>query len=103
MYARPITIEFWELIVEQINFLIENWKRADHSIWEVRSGKQEFLYKSVMCWVAMDRAIRIAAHCSFSHPIVKGWQIRDEICKGVFKNFLVQKEKPLFNIRAVKM
>lgn len=86
-YARPVTLEFWEEIVEQVNFLIENWKRPDHSIWEVRGGKQQFLFTRVMCWVAMDRAIKIAEYCSFSYPVLKWREVRDEIYKDVFDNF----------------
>lgn len=86
-YARPITLEFWEEVVEQINFLMENWKRGDHSIWEVRGGKQQFLFTRVMCWVAMDRAIKIAEHCSFSYPVIKWREVRDKIYKDVFDNF----------------
>ena len=39
---------------------MRRWRRADTSIWEVRGGHRHFTYSKVMCWVALDRAVRIA-------------------------------------------
>ncbi|HVK97698.1 MAG TPA: glycoside hydrolase family 15 protein [Flavisolibacter sp.] len=86
-YARPITIEFWWEITEQINIVINNWKLPDHSIWEIREGKQEFLYSRLMCWVAMDRAIKIAEICSFPYPEYEWKKMRDEIFNNIFEEF----------------
>jgi GH15 family glucan-1,4-alpha-glucosidase len=38
----------------------EEWREPDHGIWEVRGGARHFVYSKVMCWVALDRALRIA-------------------------------------------
>jgi hypothetical protein len=35
---------------------------ADDGIWEVRGGQQQFTYSKVQCWVALDRAIRLATN-----------------------------------------
>lgn len=86
-YARPITLEFWEEITRQVQFLVNNWQQPDQSIWEVRSEKKEFLYTRVMSWVAVDRAIKIAEHCSFSYPLLEWRQVREEIYKDVLTNF----------------
>jgi GH15 family glucan-1,4-alpha-glucosidase len=37
------------------------WRQPDSGIWEVRSEPQHFTHSKVMCWVALDRAIRLAA------------------------------------------
>lgn len=92
-YARPITIEFWHEIKEQVNFIVENWKLPDHSIWEIRGKKKEFLYSRVMCWVAMDRAIKIAELCSFPYPALEWRQVRDNIYKNIFDNFWDDKKQ----------
>jgi alpha,alpha-trehalase len=36
------------------------WKEPDSGIWEVRGAPQHFLHSKIMCWVAVDRAIRMA-------------------------------------------
>jgi GH15 family glucan-1,4-alpha-glucosidase len=50
----------WAHVVELTNWVCANWRRHDQGIWEVRSGTQEFLFSRVMCWVAVDRALRMA-------------------------------------------
>src|SRR6185312_1876620 len=36
------------------------WDQADECIWETRGGPKKFLYSQLMCWVAIERAIRLA-------------------------------------------
>src|SRR5438270_3862165 len=36
------------------------WRRPDCGIWEVRSEPLHFTHSKVMCWVALDRAVRLA-------------------------------------------
>ena len=94
-YARPVTHEFWQEMVEQIEVVVQSWQLPDHSIWEIREGKKEFLYSRLMCWVAMDRAIRIAEHCSFPYPEAAWKKVRDEIYQSIFNHFW-NKEKGCF-------
>jgi len=82
-----ITYEFWETIVTQIEQVIENWQKPDHGIWEIRSIEKEFLHSRLMCWVAMDRAIKIAEHRSFPYPEKEWGKIRNEIYHDIYHNF----------------
>src|SRR5204863_9724619 len=43
-----------------VDWVCKNWRLADEGIWETRGGRQQFVYSKVMCWVAIDRALRIA-------------------------------------------
>ena len=36
------------------------WRERDSGIWEVRSGPDHFTHSKMMCWVALDRALRLA-------------------------------------------
>jgi GH15 family glucan-1,4-alpha-glucosidase len=38
----------------------EIWRQPDSGIWEVRNGPFQFTHSKVMCWVALDRAARLA-------------------------------------------
>ena len=37
------------------------WRRPDSGIWEVRNGPFHFIHSKVMCWLALNRADRLAA------------------------------------------
>lgn len=91
-YAEPISYEFWLNISKQVNWVCKNWHREDEGIWEVRGGRKEFLYSRVMCWVAIDRAMKIAE--SHSYPLNPTWrEERDKIFESIHRDFWSPKLK----------
>ncbi|WP_316831699.1 glycoside hydrolase family 15 protein [Pedobacter aquatilis] len=88
---KPITYEFWQLIEKQVGCVIKEWKKPDHGIWEIRSAKKQFLHTRLMCWVAMDRAIKIAEHRSFPYPEAEWHALRSEIYEDIYHNFWNEK------------
>jgi GH15 family glucan-1,4-alpha-glucosidase len=54
------TDEEWALIAHLADLAARRWRRPDMSIWEVRGNHRHFTYSKVLCWVALDRACRIA-------------------------------------------
>ena len=77
----------WNRIVELVEWVGRNWRRADQGIWEVRSGCQEFLYSRVMCWVALDRALRIASRRRLSAPREEWRATREAIRADIDEHF----------------
>ena len=53
--------EAWDLVCSFAEVVIENWRRRDRGVWEVRGEQQHFVYSKVMCWAALDTAAYIAA------------------------------------------
>jgi GH15 family glucan-1,4-alpha-glucosidase len=45
-----------------LDWLAAHWDQPEEGIWETRGGRQDFTYGRVMCWVALDRAVRLAAY-----------------------------------------
>jgi GH15 family glucan-1,4-alpha-glucosidase len=82
-YGRPISYEMWRHLRELTDWVCENWHRPDEAIWEVRSGRQHFVYSRVMCWVAIDRALRLAAKRSFPADTARWQRIRDTIYEDI--------------------
>jgi GH15 family glucan-1,4-alpha-glucosidase len=86
-YASPIGYDAWRNIARLIDWVCHHWRERDESIWEVRGGRQEFLYSRAMCWVAIDRAIRLARKRSFPAPLSRWYQERDTIYHDIFDRF----------------
>jgi GH15 family glucan-1,4-alpha-glucosidase len=87
VHGGDLTYDYWKTIEQYIELVINNWQEPDHSIWEVRGEKREFLFTRMMCWVAMDRAIKIANRFSFPYDILKWHEIRDIIYKEIYNDF----------------
>jgi GH15 family glucan-1,4-alpha-glucosidase len=43
-----------------LDWVCKNWQTKDYGIWEVRGQPQHFVYSKLMCWVALDRGLRLA-------------------------------------------
>lgn len=92
-YGEPISFDLWQNLVRLNNWVCENWRKPDEGIWEVRGGRNEFLYSRLMCWVAIDRAIRLARKRSFPAPLEQWNGVRDEIYYDIMENFWDPKKK----------
>jgi len=86
-----INYEFWQTIQKHIQCVVETWKKPDHGIWECRNGKKHFLHSRLMCWVAMDRAIKIASDRSFPYPEQEWKEVRNLIYKDIYEGFWNEK------------
>ncbi|NOR34838.1 MAG: glycoside hydrolase family 15 protein, partial [Bacteroidales bacterium] len=75
----PMSLKGWGYVSQIVNWVAENWRKQDEGIWEVRSGKQDFVYSKLMCWVALDRGIRLSIKSSLPADLKKWIAIRDEI------------------------
>ena len=55
-----ITDDAWSLVENFAEVVCKNWQLKDRGVWEVRGPKQHFVYSKIMCWAALDRAVRLA-------------------------------------------
>jgi GH15 family glucan-1,4-alpha-glucosidase len=67
------------LMVTLLRWLETNWRQKDSGLWEVRGPPQSFTHSKLMCWVAFDRAVRIAEEFGMPGPVDRWRAIRDEI------------------------
>ncbi len=86
-YGEQVSRETWLGVVRSMKWLAHNWRRPDEGIWEVRGSRQEFLYSRLMCWVAFDRAIRLARKRGLPAPLVDWLEIRDAIYQDIHTEF----------------
>ncbi|MBP0616234.1 glycoside hydrolase family 15 protein [Jiella sp. KSK16Y-1] len=77
----------WEKISRIVDWLSHNWHLPDRGIWESRGEPQEYLSSRLMCWVALDRALKIAQTHSLPGDILRWRQERDKIQKTIIDDF----------------
>jgi GH15 family glucan-1,4-alpha-glucosidase len=82
-YVEPISYDGWASLRKLIDWLCDNWQREDEGIWEVRGGRRHFVYSKLMCWVALDRSLRLAGKRSFPADQARWLKVRDEIYEEV--------------------
>jgi len=84
-YGSPISFELWFELRGLLNWVCDNWHRADDGLWEVRGGAQQFVYSKVMCWVALDRGMRLANKRSFPADRARWMKTRDDIYQEILE------------------
>jgi alpha,alpha-trehalase len=76
----------WTITRSIVRIVTENWKKPDKGIWEIRTEDKHFTFSKVLCWVAIDRAIKIAK-IILKQDYASKWQtIADEIKADVYSN-----------------
>jgi GH15 family glucan-1,4-alpha-glucosidase len=75
--------DYWRFVVDLVETAARRWAEPDHGIWETRGRPQHFVHSKAMCWVALDRGIRLAEATGRPVP-QRRWrsvrrQIRDAI------------------------
>ncbi len=86
-YREATSYSLWSRIAGLVGWVAENWRQPDDGVWEVRSGRREFLYSRILCWVAIDRGIRMAVKRSFPAPLARWQEARDAVYREVHEEF----------------
>lgn len=73
----------WASVRSFVDFAAANWRRPDYGIWEFRDRPRHLVHSKVMCWVALDRGLRLAAMLRLDAPVAEWERARDEIHAAV--------------------
>ncbi|SCZ99443.1 BZ3500_MvSof-1268-A1-R1_Chr3-1g06013 [Microbotryum saponariae] len=92
--SKPLSYDTWVEVRGLVDWTCDHWDQPDLSIWEVRGKPQDFLYSKIMCWVAIDRGLRLADKRSLPAPNRNKWlETRDKIYEEVQTRGYNQKAK----------
>ena len=86
-YGEAISERGWRNVCSTINYLYEHWQEPDAGIWEMRGEPQHFLHSRLMCWVALDRALRLGIKRSLPMPYEQWDKTRSAIREDIWQNF----------------
>jgi trehalose 6-phosphate phosphatase len=56
----PLSSDHWRLVDDVVQAVQRRWHEPDHGIWEIRRPPRHHVHSKVMCWVAVDRGVKIA-------------------------------------------
>ena len=84
-YGTPISYDLWRELRKLVDWVCENWEHEDEGVWEVRGKRQHFTYSKVMCWVAVDRGLRLADKRSFPADRQHWEVVRDRIYEDIME------------------
>jgi GH15 family glucan-1,4-alpha-glucosidase len=71
--------DYWEFVQALVNRTIKVWRGPDQGIWEIRGDPRHFVHSKVMCWVALDRGIKMAEGLGADAPLEKWKNERDTV------------------------
>ncbi|MFD0313280.1 glycoside hydrolase family 15 protein [Streptomyces flavalbus] len=82
-WAEPISSDQWDNVCALVEWVCENWDQPDEGIWETRGGRRNFLYSRLMCWVAIERAVRMAHRRGLPADLPRWQTCRDTIYRRI--------------------
>ena len=84
--ADHLDNRIWPILDKQVGEALKHWREPDAGIWEVRGGLRHFTSSKIMCWVAVDRGVRLA-RMSGEDGKAAEWQLAaDEIKQDILEN-----------------
>ena len=78
--------ELWSIVKSIVWVVDHNWKQADKGIWEFRKEDRHFTFSKLLCWVAVDRAIKISDIIQSGKSAKKWESLRTEIHDDIYEN-----------------
>jgi alpha,alpha-trehalase len=77
--------ELWTITRSIVRVVSKNWRKPDRGIWEIRTEQRHFLFSKLLCWVAIDRAIKVAQLIRRSDYLAKWETLRDSIAEDIME------------------
>jgi GH15 family glucan-1,4-alpha-glucosidase len=77
------TPEVAALLRQLADLAAERWREKDRSSWEMRTEPRHFVHSKLLCWVGLDRAIRLAANGRIQGDEAAWRRARDEVREAI--------------------
>ncbi|MFI6206207.1 glycoside hydrolase family 15 protein [Streptomyces sp. NPDC051041] len=84
-WAEPISSGQWDDVCALVDWVCAHWDQPDEGIWETRGGRRDFLYSRLMCWVAVERAIRLANRRGLPADLPRWRECRDTVYRRIMR------------------
>lgn len=78
--------ELWTITRGIVKIVEAHWMQPDKGIWELRTEDRHFVFSKLLCWVAIDRAIKIGEILRKGINDEKWKNLRREIYDDIYEN-----------------
>ncbi len=75
----------WWSLSRLVDWVAVHWRDPDSGIWEVRAAEEHYVMSKVMCWVALDRGVKLAREFGLACNIATWEQARDAVWEEVME------------------
>jgi GH15 family glucan-1,4-alpha-glucosidase len=82
-WGKPISSDHWDAVCALVDWVCRCWDQPDEGVWETRGGRRKFLYSRLMCWVAIERAMRIARRRGLPADLNRWGRHRDDVYRRI--------------------
>jgi GH15 family glucan-1,4-alpha-glucosidase len=82
-YGDGVSSATWDHLTRIVEWVCENWDRDDEGIWETRGGRWPHTFSRLMCWVAIERMVRMARQRGLPADLVAWTTARDAIYRQI--------------------
>ncbi|TSE07373.1 glycoside hydrolase family 15 protein [Aquimarina algiphila] len=76
----------WTISKSIVHIVNVNWEKPDKGIWEFRTEERHFTFSKLLCWVAVDRAIKIGELINKKGKNKRWKALRDRIYNDIYEN-----------------
>ncbi|NND80174.1 MAG: glycoside hydrolase family 15 protein [Maribacter sp.] len=78
--------ELWGITKGIVWIVSRHWEEPDKGIWEFRTEDRHFTFSKVLCWVALDRAVKVARILKKTRKLEEWTQLEQQIKSDIYKN-----------------
>lgn len=90
-YGSPVSSDTWNDLTRIISWVCDHWDSEDEGIWETRAGRRHHTFSRLMCWVAIERAVRMARQRGLPADLDRWIGERDAIYRQIMDRGFSQK------------
>ena len=76
----------WTICKSIVHIVHVNWEKPDKGIWEFRTEERHFTFSKLLCWVAVDRAIKVGKIIDKTNKNERWIKLRDQIHDDIYAN-----------------
>jgi len=81
--GRSPNDDYWRFLLALVDLAADRWNQPDQGLWEMRGDPRHFVHSKAMCWVALDRGLRLAEECLRQAPVHRWRATRDAIRSSI--------------------